>query len=78
MSEVLTKITKEAIALDYADQKALLDSLTISVQNLEKKQNSECDWAELLDSYMGCLGGLWSDDDPIEYQRNLREDRIIG
>lgn len=78
MSEVLAKITKEAIALDYADQKALLDSLTISVQNLEKKQNSECDWAELLDSYMGCLGGLWSDDDPIEYQRNLREDRIIG
>lgn len=78
MSEVLTKITKEAISLDYDDQKALLDSLTISVQNLEKKQNSECDWAELLDSYMGCLGGLWSDDDPIEYQRNLREDRIIG
>ena len=78
MSEVLAKITKEAIALDYADEKALLDSLTISVQNLEKKQNSECDWAELLDSYMGCLGGLWSDDDPIEYQRNLREDRIIG
>ena len=78
MSEVLAKITKEAIALDYADQKALLDSLTISVQNLEKKQNSECDWAELLDSYMGCLGGLWSDDDPVEYQRNLREDRIIG
>ena len=77
MSEVLAKITKEAIALDYADQKALLDSLTISVQNLEKK-HSECDWAELLDSYMGCLGGLWSDDDPIEYQRNLREDRIIG
>ena len=78
MSEVLAKITKEAISLDYDDQKALLDSLTISVQNLEKKQNSECDWAELLDSYMGCLGGLWSDDDPVEYQRNLREDRIIG
>ena len=78
MSEVLAKITKEAVALDYDDQKALLDSLRISVQNLEKKQTSECDWAELLDSYMGCLGGLWSDDDPVEYQRNLREDRIIG
>ena len=36
------------------------------------------DWGKILDKYIGSTKGLWTDEDPLEYQKRLREDREIG
>ncbi len=36
------------------------------------------DWEKILDKYIGSTKGLWADEDPLEYQKRLREDREIG
>ena len=68
MQTSLATITAEAVALPYEDRVELLTVLA---------KKNEQNWSEMLDSYTGCMGGLWSKEDPLEYQRNLREDRII-
>ncbi len=76
---LLATLTREAIALPYEEQRELLNSLTISVRNIENRsEKKETDWDSVLDSYIGCMGGLWANENPVEYQRKLREDRVIG
>ena len=73
----LAELTREVVSRPYEEQVLLLDSLKLSVRNHER-QSEDRDWAALLDKYTGCMGGLWSDEDPLEYQKRLREEREIG
>ena len=78
MSDIaLAKLTREVVSRPYEEQVMLLDSLNFSVRNYTRQKEKK-DWEEVLDKYTGCMGGLWKDDDPLEYQRILREDREIG
>lgn len=74
----LAALMREAVTLPYEEQRELLNSLAISVRQIERQTQQEKDWASILDSYIGCMGGLWANEDPVEYQRRLREDRTIG
>lgn len=76
---LLATLTREAVALPYEEQRELLNVLTLSVKNIENQsEKKETDWVAILDSYKGCMGGLWADENPVEYQRKLREDRTVG
>ena len=50
---------------------------SISKSALDTSKKNEQNWGKMLDLYTGCMGGLCSKEDPVEYQRNLREDRVI-
>lgn len=79
MQTSLATITAEAVALPYEDRVELLTVLAKSMSKsaIYTSKKNEQNWSEMLDSYTGCMGGLWSKEDPLEYQRNLREDRVI-
>ncbi|UTC62355.1 hypothetical protein E4O00_13155 [Treponema sp. OMZ 788] len=80
METALARVTATAVALPYEDRVELLSVLVKSiakpVSHDSKKEDKN--WSKMLDSYTGCMGGLWANEDPVEYQRRLREDRIIG
>ena len=80
METALSRVTAKAVALPYEDRVELLavlvKSMTKPVSYVSKKEDKN--WSEMLDSYTGCMEGLWANEDPVEYQRRLREDRIIG
>lgn len=44
----------------------------------KKQKKTPEELRAILDEYTGCMGGLWKDDDPLAYQRRLREDREIA
>ena len=73
MSEELTALTKEAIALPYEEQKELLNALNVSVSLLEKKTRKRTheENTELVKSFMG-MSNCWQNTDILEYQRKLR------
>mgnify|MGYP006916270526 CR=1 FL=1 len=77
----LATLTQEAMALPYEEQQELLHSLALSLCNrdeLAEKSERIQHRLEMLKKYTGCMGGLWANDDPVAYQRRLREDRTIG
>ena len=79
MQTSLTTVMAEAVALPYEDRVELLAVLakSISKSALDTSKKNEQNWGKMLDLYTGCMGGLCSKEDPVEYQRNLREDRVI-
>ena len=80
METALARVTAKAVALPYEDRVELLAVLAKSmakpVSYALKKEDKN--WSKMLDSYTGCMDGLWANENPVEYQRRLREDRIIG
>ena len=88
MSEkALAELTATVTALPYMERVDLLNSLAQSlyqgkvwdIQLAEQEKNKRIQRRiAALDKYTGCMGGLWADEDPVEYQRRLREDREIG
>lgn len=81
MSDTLATLTKEAVALSYEERIDLLNSLAASLykrdESVEKSARVQ-NRLDVLKKYSGCMGGLWADEDPVEYQRRLREDRTVG
>ena len=79
MQTSLTTVMAEAVALPYEDRVELLTVLakSISKSALDTSKKNEQNWGKMLDLYTGCMGGLCSKEDPGEYQRNLREDKVI-
>ena len=79
MNHTLETLTKEAIALPYDERVELLNSLARSLyqRNAEEKSHRVQNRLNALKKYKGCMDGLWANDDPVEYQQTLREDRAI-
>ena len=78
--EELAELTATVTALPYTERVDLLNSLARSLYCTEGRnaEPQKKDWGKILDKYIGCMGGLWADEDPLEYQWRLREDREIG
>ena len=79
MNQTLETLTQEAIALSYDERIELLNSLAATLYQRDDGENSQRmqNRLETLKKYKGCMGGLWANEDPVEYQRNLREERGI-
>ncbi len=71
---------KKAIqSLSLNDKAELMHTLADAIKDADKpKPKEEKDWAKLVEKYAGSAKGFWSNVDPVEYQRSLREDRVIG
>lgn len=81
MSDTLASLTREAVSLSYEERIDLLNSLAASLYNRDEsveKSDRVQNRLDVLKKYSGCMGGLWADEDPVEYQRKLREDRTVG
>ena len=71
--------TKQAISLPYEAQRELLDTLALSVRKIEntkKRLYTQEEAVSILNSFMG-RSHCWHDEDAVEYQRRMREDRKI-
>lgn len=79
METALAKVTANAVALPYEDRVELLAVLAKSIAKpvTYTAKTADKNWSKMLESYTGCMGGLWANEDPVEYQRRLREDRVI-
>ena len=67
--------------LPYEQQKELLNTLTLSVRKAESerprgKRFTAAEAKETLDSFMG-VSHCWGDEDALDYQRRMREERDI-
>lgn len=77
MTETLNTIYNN---LAPSEQQEVYDFMMFLVQKKSRmsEKKEEKDWKKILDEYTGSTGGLWADEDPLEYQKRLREDRGIG
>ncbi len=75
----LEDMKKAVETLSLNEKAELMHTLADAIKDADKvKPKEEKDWAKLVEKYAGCMGGLWKNEDPVEYQRSLREDRVVG
>jgi len=80
MSETMMKIYN---TLTPDAQQEVRDFMMFLAQKKSQQKETDekqfqKDWGKILDKYIGSTKGLWADEDPLEYQKRLREDREIG
>lgn len=80
MSETMMKIYN---TLTPDAQQEVRDFMMFLAQKKSQQKETgekqfQKDWEKILDKYIGSTKGLWADEDPLEYQKRLREDREIG
>ena len=80
MSETMMKIYN---TLTPDAQQEVRDFMMFLAQKKSQQEETgekqfQKDWGKILDKYIGSTKGLWADEDPLEYQKRLREDREIG
>ena len=75
-----SELSESVAAQPYYDLVRLMEVIVNSLR-MHEKDNTPKDekyWETIAKKYQGCMEDLWDGVDPVEYQRSMREDRIIG
>ena len=75
-----SELSENVAALPYHDLVRLMEVIVNSLR-MHEKENTPKDekyWETIAKKYQGCMEELWDGVDPVEYQRSMREDRVIG
>ena len=74
-----SELSAKVAVLPYHELVKLMEVIVNSLQMHEKDiaPKDEKYWETIARKYQGCMEELWDGSDPVEYQRSMREDRVI-